>query len=280
MGSTPINTGYSTKFATTGISPPNSIYISPDDQLFFYVVPSVVCTLRIGIRYLLPTGEIKVGEYDMTTSATRTPQAMIQTLGEGFILGINVFCLTQALRRGQCWVKFVLQRGGLNVQQLTQTICQGYVTEYTSLFWPSAQTDYELAGRGSIRSITGATPAAGAEVTETVPTGAAWRLISWSMILTTSSTVANRTVRLLIDDGTNFFYAVTEPQVIAASTPALCVFFDGATHSALANNAPIAPLPSNNRLAAGYRIRTSSLSLQANDQYGSIQYLVEEWLQP
>lgn len=272
--------GYAIQFQTQNIAPPNSIYISLDDSLFFYCVPSVVCTLRIGLRYLLPTGEIKVGEYDFTTVATRSPQVMIQGLGEGFILGINVFCLTQALRRGQVWVKFVLQRGGINTQQLTQTICQGYVTEYTSLFWPSAQTDYELAGRGNIRSIQGTTPGAGAEITETVPVGAIWRPIAFSYNFATSVTVATRQPLLTYTDGTNIIATMILPTQQAASIGNQMKLGDGLTFNVGFNGVMSAPLVREAYLPAGFKIQTQTLNIQAGDQYTSVLYLVEEWLQP
>ncbi len=273
-------TGYATQFQTQNIAPPNSIYISLDDSLFFYCVPSVVCTLRIGLRYLLPTGEIKVGEYDLTTAATRSPQVMIQSLGEGFILGINVFCLTQPLRRGQVWVKFVLQRGGINVQQLTQTICQGYVTEYTSLFWPSAQTDYEFSGYGNLRSVTGTTPGAGADISESVPAGAIWKLHSFHYNLTTSAAGVNRTLLLYMDDGTN---RLIELFAVAQVPPASAysIFWEMIPTVGVSNlSNMINPLPNPVFLPAGFRIRTQTINIDVADQYAGVQYLVEEWLQP
>lgn len=267
------------QFLTTGIAPPNAIYFSPDDQLFLFVVPSVVCTLRIVARLLLPTGELKIMEYPFTTVATRSPQLQIQNLGEGFLLSINVYCHTTALRRGQVWVKFVFIRGGLNTQILGQTVAQGYVTELTSLFYPGGPTGYELEGRGNLRSITGTTPAAGAQLLETVPTGAIWRISSFRYNLATSAVVANRTPGLIIDDGVNSFLRVYVPSAIIASNSSAQCFGAGYISGGLGPNQQWVGIPNDLYLPAGFRIQSDVIAMQGADQINLVQYLVEEWLQ-
>lgn len=283
MGSptTPVATatGYDVAFQTQNIAPPNAIYFSPDDQLFLFVVPSVVCTLRVIVRYLLPTGELKVGEYDVITVATRSPQLQIQNLGEGFLLGVNVFCHTTALRRGQVWAKFVFIRGGLNTQILTQTVCQGYVTELTGLFFPNGPGGYEFEGFGNIRSITGTVPGAGSEIIETVPSGAIWRLNSFRAAFTASATVGTRNVTLLIDDGVNVLYGSLIPLAVTAAGNLSMGVYNNIQVSTFSTNAEVMPLPNPFYLPAGYRIRTSS-GILAGDQWTAPQYQVEEWLQP
>jgi hypothetical protein len=284
MGSSPDSVaggvGYEIALATTNVPPPNAIYMSLDDQLYLFVVPSVVCTLRVVYRLLLPTGELKIGEFDVTTVATRSPQAQVQNLGEGFLLSVNVYCLTQALRRGQVYVKFVFIRGGLTTTVLGQTICQGYVTEYTSLFYPYGPGGYELEGRGSIRSVTGTTPAAGAEIHETVPAGACWNLIAITCTLATSATVANRQPTLNLYDGSNRLWAVVPATIITASSSGTFDFVQGIPPQASVFGNTVFPIPNYVPMPAGYYFSTSTGGLQVADQWAAPQYLVEEWLQP
>lgn len=54
--------------------------------------------------------------------------------------------------------------------------------------------------------IVGANPAAGAEVSETVPAGETWCLLGVRVTLVTSATVATRQPILTLDDGTNIFF--------------------------------------------------------------------------
>ena len=63
----------------------------------------------------------------------------------------------------------------------------------------------------------GATPAAGAAPTITVPAGHVWRVLSGTVTLVTSATVANRLVRLRWTDGNTLLGYAVAPAVQAAS---------------------------------------------------------------
>jgi hypothetical protein len=99
-----------------------------------------------------------------------------------------------------------LVRGPGAVGGVTATLLQGPVSSLQRIAWPGSLLLSSLDVAGILRSITGTDPAAGAEISETVPTGARWRLRALAATLVTSATVANRTVSLRVDDGTTGYF--------------------------------------------------------------------------
>lgn len=136
--------------------------------------------------------------------------------------------------------------------------------------------DFVLNAGDGIRSVAGTNPAAGAEITETVPADARWRLLSLSAALVTNATVANREAALVLDDGTSITLRSPTRQNQAASLTRNYSWFDGATLTTPVTDpaftAPIAgPL-----LAPAHRIRTVTTNLQAGDDWSAPQFLIQE----
>lgn len=132
-------------------------------------------------------------------------------------------------------------------------------------------------GTGRIRSITGTDPAAGVQISESVPAGVVWHLWSMRFTFTTDVTVANRYVRILVDDGANIFAYITAQQFQTASLAwnyTLAHFGnDQNVYSGVQNlNLPQLPV-----LLPGWRLRTNVVNFQAGDDFGAPQLLVEEW---
>jgi len=137
-----------------------------------------------------------------------------------------------------------------------------------------------VEGPGCIRAITGTDPAAGSEVCETVPTNARWRVISFRFALTTSATVADRHVQLVVDDGAGpilwgDFSPSTQP---ASSTLTYQASTGGVEHTDRAGVPRIA-LPDNLILPQGWRIRTVTSNLQSDDDFAAPALIVEEWIE-
>lgn len=133
-------------------------------------------------------------------------------------------------------------------------------------------------GPGLIRSVAGSTPAAGAEISETVPTGARWELMAFKAQLVTDANVATRVVILRFDDGTTEYF---RSDANFAHTAGVTGIYDWGQGLMTPLNGHVggllAGLPINLRLAGGHRIRTLTSSIQVGDQYSGIQYLVREW---
>jgi hypothetical protein len=96
----------------------------------------------------------------------------------------------------------------------------------------------------------------------------------------TDATVSNRVIRLQVTDGTTVLSTLSPNSLQAAS---LTRVYSNARHTqsldASGNNLLINPLI-DSIIGAGYKIRTNTINLQAGDNYGTPQMLVEEWIEP
>ena len=138
---------------------------------------------------------------------------------------------------------------------------------------------FDYAKRWTIVSQVVATPAAGADWVATVPAGQEWRVVSVFFNFQTSSTVANRAVRLAVKDSAgNTLYQTQQSAVQPASNSIPYAFAQGIFANAVAsNNGPAQCwLPMHMTLAEGFTIGSLTLSIQTGDQYGQIVLLLEE----
>jgi len=134
-------------------------------------------------------------------------------------------------------------------------------------------------GRG-IRSVisellqvNGTDPAANVEVSHTVPAGKQWELLAVSVVLDQGLTQTPQPI-LVIDDGTDVIFEMFGASAAqAASTTCRYNWAPNLPLSALigsgANVHAVAPLPSGLVLSEGFRIRTSTLGIGANSNYGA-----------
>lgn len=264
--------------ATDNVPAPNAIYLTQDDALWLYAASSLGGTLRVVVRILLPDGSMSISSWDFFVSPTRVQNIFTQPLSEGFLLGIHVYDTAVAYRRGQCYASINVQRDTLANNIRPMRLVQGYVSYYSRLYWPGGGSEDSLAGLGNIRSITGATPAAGSDFSETVPGFTSWRLIALSYTITTSATVASRATGLLIDDGTNPILKTYASVGVPAGTVTNTSFAPGLITGSVNVTLQWAGFIDGLRLAAGFRIRSIVNALQAGDQITQVQYMVEEWL--
>lgn len=123
-----------------------------------------------------------------------------------------------------------------------------------------------------------AQPAAGADWVATVPTGVVWRVRCADFLLTTSSAVANRLVRLRFKDAAGNVLHTTQPTTaIAASQTNQEMVFAPLVTIAGPNNSPAqAPYPAWLTLPEGATIGSNTIALQTGDQFSSINLLVEQ----
>ena len=257
--------------------PPVQAYITADTVInISYACAVAGQILIVNARILLPDGTVMPCTWQVPMSSDRSRNGITYQLAEGFLLSLTCGTSTQpGNQRVYAWIR--LQARGQGVQLL----CAGYPTQGRILTWPQATIDNEAEGAGAIVSVTGTTPGAGAEISETVPSNARWELLSIKYSLTTSATVATRNTSLLADDGSNVFWQGTQSgSGQAASLTYQYCHFPGATQVAGQSVIDIFASPTGLQLTAGFRLRTNTLNLQAGDQYTAPQYLVREWLTP
>jgi len=267
-------------YGTKNVPPPAALAVSTNDQLLIRVRNSNAAPLlHVFARLLLPDGTVVPNDWAIVPDATRAVNSFTFPLDEGFLLSAAVVATAAGVTRGQCYVQVVLLRGNVTQNFQGYLLTEGYVSNTTALGFPGGPSSYAFEGRGTLRSIGGTTPAAGAEISETVPTAAIWRLISFRYTLVTSAAVANRLPQLLISDGANTLAQVGAAVSIAAGVTTVFSYAQGVQAVASQNGQTWCFLPFSEYLSAGFKIQTLTAAIQAADQYSAVQYLVEEWIQ-
>ena len=180
------------------------------------------------------------------------------------------------IKRGTCFVRISLRIEGVVVALLFSD----YVTDTSAPAFPNGRVIESTEGPGLIRIINGTNPAAGAQISETVPTGALWKIKAISAELTADATTAGRQGRFEFSDGSNIFLR-TSTITVSASQVMRFTTGDGlATEDLTTLDGNLLVLTNNVLLPAGYKIVTNSLGFQAGDNWGAPIIQVEEWLQP
>jgi len=258
-----------------------SVYLTGEDQLRVTVCNALAgVRVQLSGRFLTREGKIVPFVHAFTPASDRTESTLTRALGEGWLLEASVRAIAGTPKIGQTFAVLSIARGSTGNFEDLSTLAAGYVSAVNRIAWPGGPVQGSLEGAGALRSIAGAVPAAGAEIVETVPTGARWELISFTAILTTGVAVAARNVQLVFDDGTTVYARAYHQGDQAASLAFTYTWAQGenvlipAAHSFSSM-----PIATRNGLGAGHRIRTVTGAIQAADQWSAIQYLVREWIE-
>ena len=226
---------------------------------------------------------------NVTAQSDRTLSSPVvsnsRTQFDGEVVMAQVRVVSGNPKRGEVFAILAIREAG-------QELCRGYV-------WDTGGPNLgffedSLSGRGFIRTITGTDPAAGAEILETVPVNTLWRLISFSSVLVSDATVANRHQRhLIMDNGvvTDRSYIFHDPINVrqAANQTRTHIWMQGLGNDTGDGNLSFGDtqtvdvqlnLHDTIFLKGGHRIRTETDALQAGDDYEAPIFFVEEWLDP
>jgi hypothetical protein len=261
---------------------PRGRFLTGDDHLRITSFNSAAgVTLAIEGRQYVPGKGIVALLERHVPNTDRSSASSVFALAPGWLEGVQVRASVGTPRRGQCFVIVEIVRGAPNMTAIPlETVLEGYVTDTSRRFGPNAPLELMPDGPGVIRAIVGSDPAAGAEVSETVPTNARWRLLSFAVTLVTDATIANRLPALTFDDGANVFGRYPVRNNEAASGTYVNSWGQGITAGAELNAVAVsAGLPVNLVLQGGHRIRTITAAIVAGDNYGAPTYLVEEWIE-
>lgn len=224
-------------------------------------------------------GHIEAFSEVHTPNTNRTAASTTHSRARGWLTDLSVLVTGATPQRGQTFVRVDVVRGqGAGAIPLS-TLIQGYVTATQRLAYPGSPISDSLSGPGTLRSITGTDPIAGVEISETVPTGARWRFVSLRTQLVTDATVANRTLALLFDDGTNIYaHAATNFNQTASQAINYAFCAVGQTYAFYLLGGQVST-PANIVMSAGHRFRTVTTTLTGGDNWVVPQYAVEEWLE-
>ena len=268
-------------FGTKDVPPPINSYIDRNDRIRVFVLNSL-SDLVVGLqgRFLSPDGQMKNVLETITPTTDRIAVTTILNLGEGFLLDLSIrqFAGSVSARRGQCFVQIRRHRGGA-AGRMTGTLLADYLTDGAAVGFPGARQLSSVEGPGIIRSITGTDPAAGSEISETVPTNARWRLIAMRFTLVADATSTNRRPSVEFDDGATIFYRTFADNTTIASETRNFSVGNVSLIGAEDQSEQLIPIPPHLMLGQGFRIRTVTNNLQAGDNLGAPEMLVEEWIE-
>jgi small ligand-binding sensory domain FIST len=260
---------------------PQGVYVTGDDHLLLTVLNAATgVTVRVGGRMLdAVSGRAVPFNLELVPATDRSASTTVVRLQEGWLQQATIVVSGGTPLYGQTYARLDIVRGDGPGRTVLGTLAQGLITAQVRQAFPGAVLQGPLEAPGTIRSITGTDPAAGAEVSETVPTGARWRLHALRVALTTDATVANRETSLTLDDGTTIYAQMPAGEAQTASAAFTYTWavglIRGAPNQGGSRLIPIPPL----WLLAGHRIRTLTTNIQAGDNYGAPQLLVEESLE-
>lgn len=209
-------------------------------------------------------------------------------LGSGRLIALDHNTCNLVTRRGEVYVQCEISKWGTtNFPENGVSLFRGYFAGNQHLSWTMGESSHNedmLSGQGLIRTITGTDPAAGAELTETVPVNVRWKLknINWTFV--TDATVSTRTCRLIIDDGTstifNRFCKVNQTAGQTEAYQALPMGYDITAAEGTSSNQLFIILPGEEIiLMQGARMRTITTNLQAGDNYAAPIITVEQWIE-
>lgn len=260
--------------------PPMGTYIGVDDALQIVAFSNAsLNTVTVNVRVLALDGLVHPFQFQIQPSGARTAGYFRFQLMEGYLLSCTANWSGQPNASNWAFIQINLTRAPFGLNNQYDVLLSGYLAQNTPLAYPEAILMRATDGAGVVRSITGTVPGPGADISETVPTSARWRVISFRAQLTTSVAVANRDVSLTYDDGANIFMESPSNLVLAASLTNIYNYFDSATLLGTQfNSRTVAPIPSQGLLVTGNRIRTNTTGINAADQWSAPQYQVVEWL--
>lgn len=263
------------------LAAPFQFLLSGDEQLRVVSVNSLTgVTVAVQGYRLDPKGEKHELRHVHTPNTDRTAASSVFPLGPGALLNLTVFAASASPSIGETFVIVQLIRGLGAAVLVMGTLLAGFVTAVQPLGWPGSPIESSLSGPGALRKVTGTDPAAGAEISETVPTGARWELLTLRVNFATDTTAIDRRPILFLDDGSTKFFHSAASTVINASNNLDYIWAGGLPlATAVSGAAPLAGLVLGAVLLAGFRIRTTTQNIQAGDNYDNPVLMVREWLE-
>ena len=183
---------------------------------------------------------------------------------------------TAPVRRGECYVRATLLLDGEPVHRLSS----GYLTDSKTLSWPEGVFEGFTEGPGLIRLLTGTNPAAGAEISETVPTNARWLIRTFRANLVADGNASNRFGQIMLDDGaTPWWYShIHVTAQVAGETRAYHFGLEMEHIDVGGGNIYQGAIPPFT-LPGGWRIRSNTGGLLAGDEWAAPYLVIEEWIE-
>jgi len=215
-----------------------------------------------------------------TPTADRMPNTFDVDVGIGYLLNCSLIVVSGAPLVGQTYVMVQIVRGSTGATLVLGCLLGGYITAMQHLGYPGSPIESSIVGGGYYRSVVGTAPALGAELSETVPAGARWELLSVRATFITSAVVGNRFPNLTLTPGASLVGVSLDPTGIPASTTKSMIWgVNMPVLDVIGSFAHQLPLPRGAILLAGGSWGTNTPGLDGGDHWSAPTYLVREWLE-
>ena len=228
-------------------------------------------------RWQSARGGVRPFAFAHVPNTDRSRAQSDHALEEGFLLNLSVFASSGSPLLGQTFVSIKLIRGITGATIVLGVLLQGYVTGEQHLGWPGSPIESSTQGEPLPRTIIGTNPAAGSEISETVPTGARWNVKGMRAQLTTDATAGNRFPEWqYVDGGTILVAAIPSTVQATGSTKEYVMFHGAAPAAAPLGQALVFAIPEVFWLPAGFIIRTVTSNFAAGDNWTAPALSVQE----
>lgn len=190
---------------------------------------------------------------------------------------VSVEQTTLSLDQGRIYASVSLLVNGVYLQQL----CSGLVYWSHGISYPSTFTPDSRPNGGEIRIISTANPAAGAQISQSVPSGETWKIKAVSFSLVNAAIAASRRVHIRFDyigSGVLDFFSDID-QLTGETRKYTCAPVSPVSDS-LDDNDIIIPIPADIVLQPDCAITTTVTNMQATDDFGSAVIWAETFFTP
>lgn len=225
---------------------------------------NIVYTDGVRDTYVIPQNDTSSDRTIVSVAGSILPK-------NGEVHGIQLVAsgaTTTLPSRGRTWVAIQHVRG-----VALENIATGYWTAAGELMVGVISSS--RAGPGWLRSFAGTDRAAGVNVQETVPTNAAWRILS--VQVTNAQVTTSPNMGWSLDDGTNVFFQTNRLAQTAGQSEVHVVSIMPQQAQDGTSNVQSFPLP-DMQLDESFRINT--IGIDANSDFSAPQLYVEEWIVP
>lgn len=189
-------------------------------------------------------------------------------------IGVSVIDVNNGFEQGSLFCQLFLDINKTSALEL----CAGLVHTTKSISWPHNTSIDPRPGGGHLDTVQGTDPAAGVEISETVPGNEVWKIIAVRFTLVTAAVAVSRRVHLqIVNEGAIIFDTFNDVDQIISETKAYTCAAFGDLPDRTDDNDILIPIPSNLVLDEGSIIRTSTTNLDAGDNFGAPSIYVEKF---
>jgi len=273
-------------FQAQGLAPTPAVYVSRQDRLFVRAYNSVAgAEVEVRGRLLLPEGRIFAFAKTVAPPSDRSVYDIDFSfdlpgdVNGAWLLNLLVVRSAGSFRRGQFFVQLSLFQGSGQSGFRHCVLASGYVGHDLVVNWPGTGINSPLEGPGALSFSTGTNPVAGAEIAETVPTGARWRLHGFRATLVTSAVAGNRQVSFGVSVGGSNLLIMAANGTQAASLSYTYHLLQGISAPAVVGDQAYIPWPRALDLSQTWNIFSLTTGLDAGDNWAAPKLYVEEWIE-